>query len=100
MMKHKAGAERVTEYKDLIEWLLAPIAAFMLWLGKVLHGHTRWLGKHETAIALLVNDQQAEQEKRSEQRQEMIEVMKKTDGKIDMLTDKFNTLLVELAAKR
>ena len=90
----------MTEIKDLIEWLLAPIAAVMLWLGKVLHGHTRWLGKHETAIALLCNEHEAEQEKRSEQRSEMIETLKKTDGKIDDLAAKFNTLLIELAAQR
>ena len=90
----------MTEIKDLIEWLLAPIAAAMLWLGKVLHGHSRWLGKHETAIALLCNHHEAEQEKRSEQRSEMIDMLKKTDGKIDDLSSKFNTLLIELAAKR
>ena len=99
-MQHKTGAERVSEFKDLIEWLLAPIMALMLWLGKILHGHTRWLGKHETAIALLCQDHEAEQDKRSEQRREMIETLKKTDGKIDELSDKFNTLLIELAAKR
>lgn len=90
----------MTDFKDLIEWLLAPIAAAMLWLGKILHGHSRWLGDHDTAIALLVQDHETEQEKRTEQRQEMIDTLNKTDGKIDELSDKFNTLLIELAAKR
>ncbi len=86
--------------KDLIEWLLAPIAAIVLWSGKILHGHSRWLGKHETAIALLVNEHDAEVEKRTEQRSELIDTMKSTDGKIDGLTDRFNELLIELAEQR
>lgn len=89
----------MTDIKDLIEWALAPILAALVWLGKILHSHGRWLGKHETAIALLVNCHESEQEKRTEQRAELIETMKSTDGKIDALTDKFNTLLIELAAK-
>lgn len=90
----------MTEFKEMIEWLIAPLVALMLWTGKVLHGHSRWIGKHETAIALLVNGHEAEQEKRTEQRAEMIETLKTTDRKIDDLASKFNKLLIELASNK
>lgn len=99
-MQRNQGDQRVTDIKDLIEWLFAPILAGMIFLGKILHSHGRSLARHETAIALLVNGHEAEQEKRSEQRSEMIATMKTTDGKIDDLSDKFNTLLIELAEQR
>lgn len=90
----------MTEIKDLIEWAFAPILAALLWLGKILHGHGRTINQHETAIALLVNGHEIETTKRTEQRAELIETMKSTDGKIDDLASKFNTLLIELAEQR
>ncbi len=90
----------MTEIKDLIDWAFAPVLAALVFLGKILHGHGRSLARHETAIALLVNGHETETAKRTEQRAELIETMKSTDGKIDDLAAKFNTLLIELAEQR
>jgi hypothetical protein len=91
---------QLTDVKEMIEWLLAPIMLAMLWLTKIWHGQQKWLTKHETAIALLVNNQDAEANKRTEQRAELIKTMNRTDGKIDTLTSRFNDLLIELAEQR
>lgn len=96
-MQREPGVKRVSEFKDLIEWALAPIIGAVVLLGKFLRDHAKWLTTHESRIAVIETSHDAETEKRTEQRAEMIDTINATNTKIDDLGTRMTEVLVKLA---